>query len=168
MQKSINNLQADINSLTNWCEANRIVANTEKTKVMTFGSPIMLKNMPKFDIMLNNVPLQRSFLNTMAALLVFKNMLLPLLKYGDVFLSATSGLNRKRLQTLQNNGLWCALNKGIETSIDELHATASLLRLKFRREQHLLNFMFDQAQNLHLLKVKPSSGIKTLKNLRRV
>ena len=35
-----------------------------------------------------------------AALMVYKNMLLPMLEYGDVFLSATTNVNRKRLQTL--------------------------------------------------------------------
>ena len=40
----------------------------------------------------------RSFLNTKAAILVYKCMLLPMLEYGDVFLSATSAINKKRLQ----------------------------------------------------------------------
>ena len=61
------------------------------------------------------------------------------LEYGDIFLSATSSLNRKRLQTLQNKGLRYALNKGLEASTDEVHMEANLLKLKFRREKHLLN-----------------------------
>ena len=89
----------------------------------------------------------RGFLNTKAALMVYKNMLLPILEYGDIFLSATTSLNRKKVQILQNKGLRCALGKDIETSIDDLHEEAKLLRLKFRRNQHLLNFMYDQAQN---------------------
>ena len=36
-----------------------------------------------------------------------------------------------------------------------------LRKLKFRREQHLLNFMYDQAQNPRLLKVKPSYAINS-------
>ena len=60
--------------------------------------------------------------------MVYKNMLLPLLEYGDVFLSATWTINRKRLQTLQNKGLRCALNKGLETSTTDLHAEAKLLK----------------------------------------
>ena len=63
-------------------------------------------------------------------------------------------MNKKRLQVLQNKGLRCALNKGIETSTDELHKEANLLKLKYRREQHLLNFMYDQAQVSSLLKFK--------------
>ena len=44
----------------------------------------------------------RTFLNDKAALMVYKNMLLPILEYGDIFLSATSAANRKKLQVLQN------------------------------------------------------------------
>ena len=64
----------------------------------------------------------RTFLNTKAALLVYKSMLLPVLEYGDLFLSAATVKNRKRLQILQNKGLRCALNVGSDMSTDELHA----------------------------------------------
>ena len=53
----------------------------------------------------------RSFLNNKAALVVYKNMMLPMLEYGDVFLSAASSVNRKRLQILQNKRLRCALGR---------------------------------------------------------
>ena len=69
--------------------------------------------------------------------------------------------NRKRLQTLQNKGLRCALNKDIETSSNDLHKDANLLKLNFRREQHLLNFMFDQAQIPSLLKSKSGLTVRT-------
>ena len=71
-------------------------------------------------------------------------MLLPIIEYRDIFLSAASVLNRKKLQTIQNKGLRCALNKGVfMASTDELHAETGLLKLKYRREQHLLNFIYD-------------------------
>ena len=53
----------------------------------------------------------RSFLNNKAALLVYKNMILPILEYGDVFFAATTLKTRKKIQTLQNQGLKCALKK---------------------------------------------------------
>ena len=87
-------------------------------------------------------------MSTKAALLVFKGMLLPIVEYGDIFLYATSVENRKRLQILQNKGLRCALGKGIETSTAELHVEANLLKLKYRREKHLLNFVYDIAQDV--------------------
>ena len=85
----------------------------------------------------------RSFLNVSAAVLVYKCMLLPILEYGDIFLSATSQVNHKKLQTLQNKGLRCALGKDIDTSINELHNQVGLLKLSFRRDEHVLNFMYD-------------------------
>ena len=103
----------------------------------------------------------RSFLNTKAALMVYKNMLLPILEYGDIFIVAASAENHKRLQTLQNKGLRCALKKDLDVSSDTLHADANLLKLKYRREQHLLNFMFDKAQSTDNLKGKTVSTIKT-------
>ena len=103
----------------------------------------------------------RSFLNTKAALMVYKNMMLPILEYGDIFLSATTNVNRQRLQVLQNKGLRCALGRDLETSTDDLHAEARLLQLKYRREQHLLNFMYDQAQDVNKLQVKNVLAIRT-------
>ena len=100
--------------------------------------------------------------------MVYKNMLLPILEYGDVFLTATSVINRKRLQVLQNKGLRCALNKGLETSTKDLHAEAKLLKLKFRREQHILNYMFDQAVNPKLLKSKPTYSIRTRSSFKKL
>ena len=55
----------------------------------------------------------RSFLTVNAAILVYESMLLPILEYGDVFLSAATVINKKRLQTFQNKGLGCALGKGL-------------------------------------------------------
>ena len=205
--KATSDLQEDINSLSDWCNNNGIMANTDKTKVMVFGNPTVLKKVSQPKIMLNGVPLQvvseykylgvtldnyltfnlhvnriigsvtaklkqfqrmRSFLNAKAALMVYKNMLLPMLEYGDVFLSATTCLNRKRLQIIQNKGLRCALNKDIETSIDDLHVEANVLKLKFRREQHLLNFMFDRALDPKLLKTKPKHSIVTRSSRKRL
>ena len=103
----------------------------------------------------------RNFLDVKAALLVYKSMLLPILEYGDILLTATLNVNKKRLQILQNKGLRCALNKGIETSTDELHEKAKLLRLKYRREQHLMSFLYDQSKVPALLKLKVENMVTT-------
>ena len=71
----------------------------------------------------------RYFLSVKAAIMVCKSMLLPIFKYGDIFLSTASKLNRKKLQILQNKSLCCALNKGLDVSSDELHNEAGLLKL---------------------------------------
>ena len=174
--KSVENLQEDLNMLNKWCSNNSILANTDKTKIMVFGSSTVTRKLPQFEITLSDVPLHnvtaykylgvtldsrltynlhvnklvnsvaaklkqfqcmRCFLNNKAALMVYKNMLLPLLEYGDVFLSAATIVNRKRMQILQNKGLRCALNKDLETSTADLHREAKLLKLKFRKEQKL-------------------------------
>ena len=103
----------------------------------------------------------RNFLNVEAAVMVYKSMILPLLEYGDIFLSSTSLDNRKKLQVLQNKGLRCALGREATSSSSEIHGEVNLLKLKFRREQHLLNFMHDWAQDPKRLKVKPSGGVQT-------
>ena len=103
----------------------------------------------------------RSFLNTKAATLVYKNMILPIIEYGDIFLASTTAVNRKRLQVLQNKGLRCALRRDMDTSSVELHTEAKLLKLKYRRELHLLNFVFDKAGNAENLKPKRSVGVTT-------
>ena len=108
----------------------------------------------------------RNFLSIRATVLVYKSIL----EYGDILLSATSKENRKKLQTLQNKGLRCALNKGLDVSSDQLHHEAGLLKLNFRRDQHLLNFMFDWSLCKDNLKKKSthqrvtrSSAKKTMK-----
>ena len=64
-------------------------------------------------------------------------------------------------KVLQNKGLRCALNMGIEESTDDLHSEANLLKLKYRREQHMLNFMYDFSKRLENLRKKCSSTIIT-------
>ena len=110
----------------------------------------------------------RSFLSVKAAVLVYKSMLLPILEYGDIFLSAASVANRKKLQTLQNKGLRCALNKGIDVSSDSSHTEARLLKLKFRREQHMLNYMYDWSRNPEKLNNRSVLGIKTRSHSKRL
>ena len=110
----------------------------------------------------------RSFLTVQAATMVYKSMILPLLEYGDIFLSATTAVNRKQLQTIQNKGLRCALNKGIDISNIDLHREAHVYNLELRHEQHLLNFMFGWSQNPKRLKTKTVSGPLTRSNKKKL
>ena len=70
----------------------------------------------------------RQLRRTKAATMVYKNMILPVIKYGDVFMSAASVENRKKLQVLQNKGIRCALNRDQYTHVIDLHADANLLK----------------------------------------
>ena len=84
----------------------------------------------------------RTFLTNKAAMLVNKNMILPIVEYGDIFLSATTKVNRDKLQVLQNKAL-CVIHKVDRCcSSDMVHQDSQLLKLKYRREIHLVNFMF--------------------------
>ena len=185
---SVTKMQADINVLEQWCCKNGIMVNTDKTKMMVFGSSASLKSLPEFGVTFNQVPLQtvtsykylgveldnklnydkhvqklisqvsgklkqfrrmRCFLNSTAAMLVYKNMLLPIIEYGDILLTACSFENKRRLQVLQNKGLRCALNKPRDdfTSTADLHDEAHILKLKYRRDEHILNIMFDLSRD---------------------
>ena len=103
----------------------------------------------------------RSFLSTKAATLVYKNMLLPMIEYGDVFTTGATIKNRKMLQTLQNKCLRCALNAEADANVNDLHEDADLLKLKFRREQHMLSLMFDYAASVNNRKVPNTEGVQT-------
>ena len=110
----------------------------------------------------------RSFLDTRAAVLVYKSMMLPLLEYGDIFLSATTIEKRNKLQVLQNKGLRCALNKDARECSDDIHEEAKIHKLKFRREQHLLNFMYDWSLDSTKWKVKSGSAMQTRSHKKRL
>ena len=199
-ERSVSKLRSDLDALSGWCKTNGIMDNTDKSKVMVFGSSVSLSKLPSFEVSVNNVRLQnvtsykylgitldqnlnyglhvnkiissvsgklkqfqrmRGFLSIKAAILMYKGTILPLLEYGDLFLNAASLYNRKKLQVLQNKCLRCALNKGIETSSEELHEEASLLKLKYRREEHILNFMYDWSLDVKKLKAKRVEGVNT-------
>ena len=52
-EKAIQYMQEDLDSLSKWCSANNILANTEKTKVMVFGSCNSLNKLPAFEFKLD-------------------------------------------------------------------------------------------------------------------
>ena len=58
-QNSINDMQMDINAISRWCKDNGIRANTEKTKVMVFGSTQGLAKLPDFQMYFDDFPLQQ-------------------------------------------------------------------------------------------------------------
>ena len=59
-------------------------------------------------------------------------------------------------------------NNKIDTSRDDLHIKANLLRLKFRREQHILNHMFDVAQVQSNLKPANKLSVKTRSSAKKL
>ena len=81
----------------------------------------------------------RSFITKRAALLIYKHMILPILEYGDIFLHSATQKIRKKLQTLQNKALRCALGKD---KITRLHEEAKILKLNVRRHVHIILLCF--------------------------
>ena len=51
-------MQKDLDALSTWCDENGIRANTDKSKVMVFGSTTCLSKLPRFELTLDLVPLQ--------------------------------------------------------------------------------------------------------------
>ena len=67
--------------------------------------------------------------------------------------------NRKKLQVLQNKGLRCTLVKQNDSNRDVLHQSvhkeAKIVRLKHRRNIHLLSYMYDVSYTeKHMLKCR--------------
>ena len=105
----------------------------------------------------------RRFINSKAALAIYKNMILPILEYGDILLISTKVSTRKRLQTLQNKALKCALGVDPLTSTEEVHSMAKLDRLHIRRQQHIMQLMYKQKDHpfLWARKTARRSGVAT-------
>ena len=105
----------------------------------------------------------RPFLTKRAALLIYKNMILPILEYGDIFVHSASKKIRKKLQTLQNKALKCALSKEKLYNTKCLHEEAKILKLKHRRHIHVLLHMFQLAQmpGFKLWKIHQGTGVRT-------
>ena len=127
---------------------------------LNFGKHIK-KVITKVSGKLNQFRRMRCFLNEKAALRVYKNMLLPVLEYGDILYTGMTKANKKKLQILQNKGLRCAMSKDRYYGTDELHVEGKLLKLKHRREEHLLSFMYDQSKIPGNLKKKKTEGVST-------
>ena len=104
-------------------------AHTKNTINKVFGKVLRLRKI-------------RSFITGRAALLIYKNMILPILEYGDIYLSSATKELNKKLQTLQNRALKCALGKDKYFRTAPLHREARLDKLKVRRHRHVLIHMF--------------------------
>ena len=75
---------------------------------------------------LNQLKKVRKCLSKKVALLVYKNMMLPIAEYGDIYLYSATQDSRKKLRTLQNKALRCALLKDNRYNTTDLHTEAKL------------------------------------------
>ena len=56
--KSMSKMRKDMNALSKWCGSNGISMNTDKTKLMLFGSANKLLKLPVVNIKIDGIPLQ--------------------------------------------------------------------------------------------------------------
>ena len=197
LRQALEAVQKDLRNMGQWCKANGIHINTDKTKFMLFGSAQKLATLETPNIKIDNTKLERvtsytylgikldeqltfnlhahttinkvsnklyqmrrlrPMLNDQAAILMYKNMILPILEYGDIFLTATTQSNRKKLQTLQNRALKCALNKPHLTPSTEIHVAAKLNKLIVRKKHHILLHMYQKSKLPNFTQWKTNMG----------
>ena len=103
----------------------------------------------------------RRFLIREAALLVYKNMIRPIVEYGDIFLSVDTLENRRKCQVVQNRALRIVHKVDKLYRSDLIHEESKLLKLRYRREQHLLHFMHSRRNDPSLRKLRRESGVTT-------
>ena len=110
----------------------------------------------------------RYLLNNKAALMIYKNMILPIVEYGNIYMRSTTKENRKKLQTLQNKALKCALKKDNRYNTANLHAEANIERLKVRRDRHTLHHIFQISQSSNFKGWKGRASIVTRSNKKKL
>ena len=89
----------------------------------------------------------RKYINVNAASTIYKSTILPVIEYADFVYDFNIKYNNKKLQILQNQGLYIIFNEHTlpymnKSSTEALHRKAKLYRLIHRRKLHLLAYAF--------------------------
>ena len=90
----------------------------------------------------------RKFITIEAASLIYKGTILPIIEYADFVFDYNIKYVNKRLQTLQNQGLYTVFNQhylsyDLKDSTETLHRSMNLTILEHRRRSHMLSFIFN-------------------------
>ena len=93
----------------------------------------------------------RSLLTQKAALLIYKCTTLPILEYTDFIYDFNIKYVNKKLQTIQNTGLYIVFNQhqlpyDMKESTETIHRNAKLFRLAHRRRLHMLSFVYNYVE----------------------
>ena len=101
----------------------------------------------------------RPFLTLYSALLVYKCTILPILEYADFVYDFDIKYLNKKLQTIQNSGLYIVFNQhylpyDMKESTETLHRRAGIYRLDHRRKIHMLTFMYNYVDDMRLLDIR--------------
>ena len=110
----------------------------------------------------------RYLLSDKAALMIYKNMILAIVEYGNIYMTSTLKKNRKKLQTLQNKALKCALKKDKKYNTKVLHAEANIDLLRVRRTRHTLQHIFQISQADNFTGWKARASIVTGTNKKKL
>ena len=94
----------------------------------------------------------RKYIDVNMALTIYKSTVLPIIEYADFVYEQNIKFVNKKLQTLQNQGLYVVYNQHImhymqRDSTEILHRKAKMYRLCHRRKLHLLTFAYKLSQN---------------------
>ena len=93
----------------------------------------------------------RKFLTEKVALKIYKSMVLPYFDYGDVIYNTAGQEGLDKLQRLQNRCLKICKGFDIRFNTNELHVITKMPLLKFRREAHVNNFMYNRLKRTDLV-----------------
>ena len=98
----------------------------------------------------------RAYMTTESALLLYKGTILPILEYADFVHDFQIKYISKKLQTLQNTGLYTVYNQhtlpyDLKDSTEVIHRRSGLYRLAHRRHIHMTLFMYNYTSRLDML-----------------
>ena len=101
----------------------------------------------------------RTYMTVKSALTLYKGTILPILEYADFVHDFNVKYISKKLQTIQNIGLYIAFNQhnlsyDLRESTETIHRRASLFRLAHRRKMHMVMFIFNYSNNPEMLDVR--------------
>ena len=101
----------------------------------------------------------RKFLTLESALLIYKCMILPILEYADFVHDFDMKYISKKVQTIQNTGLYIVYDQyhlpyDRRQSTEALHRRAGIHRLAHRRWMHMLLYVYNHITDEDLLDVR--------------
>ena len=101
----------------------------------------------------------RMYLTEEVALLIYKCTILPILEYVDFVYDFDIKYVNKKLQTIQNSGLYIVYNQHFlpyneKESTEILHRRARIFRLSHRRWMHMLLFIYNYIDDDRFIDVR--------------
>lgn len=104
----------------------------------------------------------RPTLTTKAAILVFKSKFLSLMEYTLLFSYSMRKKDCKRLQTIQNRFIRCALKLPKRTNVDNHHCSLSILHVDNRKYLNLMSYMYYKTRFSYVEPIAPQRIITTI------